>query len=200
MFQLLINKTVILIFCVLFLSACGSMPGKSKAVDNKNSASKIPGNYSSAVSAAKNGKTSKAIRLLTEITRKNPEFSPAYTNLGLQYLRKKKNTKAEDALKKAVKLNPDDAIAYNHLGIILRMKGDFSDAKNMYQQAINSNSDYANAHLNLGILLDMYLYELADALEHYESYQSLTNNNDKLVSKWIIDIKRRIKSSKKKSS
>jgi len=200
MFQSLINKIAILIVCVLFLSACSSMPGKSKTDGDKNASAKTPANYSSAVAAAKSGKTSKAIKLLTAITKTNPDFSPAYTNLGLQYLRNKKRNKAENALKTAVKLNPGDAIAYNHLGIILRMKGDFSNAKNMYQQAINSNSDYANAHLNLGILLDMYLYELTDALDHYESYQSLTKNSDKLVSKWIIDIKRRIKSSKKKNS
>lgn len=193
MFQPLINKAGLFIICTLAVSACGYMPGKSSSTEDRKTISlKAPENYSSAVAAAKSGKTSKAIKLLTEITMKNPDFSPAYTNLGLQYLQKKKNASAEDALKKAVKLNPDDAIAYNHLGILLRMKGNFSDAKNMYQQAIKSNSDYANAHLNLGILLDMYLYDLSDALKHYKYYQSLTNNSDKLVGKWIIDLERRI--------
>jgi len=197
--HILINKTVILAVCTLSLSACSYIPGKNDAADAayKVTSSKAPQNYSSAIAAAKNGKTSKAIKLLTEITNKNPDFAPAYTNLGLQYLQNKKNSQAEDAFKKAVKLNPADAIAYNHLGIIMRMKGDFSDARNMYQQALNSNLNYANAHLNLGILLDMYLYELSDALIHYKHYQSLTNNNDKLVGKWIIDIKRRIQTDTK---
>jgi Flp pilus assembly protein TadD len=198
MFHPLINKAAILIACIFYLSACGTMSGKSTNVDANNKSSlKAPKNYSAAISAAKSGNPRKAINLLTEITKKNPDFSPAYTNLGLQYLQIKKNTQAEDAFKKAIKLNPADATAYNHLGIILRMKGDFSDAKSMYQQAINSNSDYANAHLNLGILLDMYLYELSDALTQYKYYQSLTNNSDKLVGKWIIDIKRRIQTDTK---
>jgi len=196
--HILINKTVILAVCALSLSACSYMPGKNDAVvADKVISSKAPKNYSSAVASAKNGKTRKAIKLLIEITNKNPDFAPAYTNLGLQYLQSKKISQAEDAFKKAVKLNPTDAIAYNHLGIIMRMKGDFTDARNMYQQALNSNLNYANAHLNLGILLDMYLYELSDALKHYKYYQSLTNNNDKLVGKWIIDIKRRIQTDTK---
>ena len=162
--------------------------------------SKTPENYGSAIAAAKKGKTTRAIKLLSEITQKTPQFSPAFTNLGLQYLQSKKYRQSEQAFKKAIELNPNDSIAYNHLGIIMRMKGQFSDAQNMYQQAIKSNAKYANAHLNLGILLDMYLYELPDALQHYRNYQTLTNNNDQLVGKWIIDIERRIKSNRKKNS
>jgi len=196
----LINKTVVLTVCILSLSACAYTPGKTTSANNKKDIIKTPANYSSAITAAKNGKTNKAIKLLTEITKRSPKFSPAYTNLGLQYLQNRKHKKAENALKKAVKLNADDAIAYNHLGIIMRMKGDFSNARNMYQHAIKSNTRYANAHLNLGILLDIYMYELADALQHYKNYQTLTHNNDKLVGKWIIDIERRIRSAKKKNS
>ena len=196
----MLNRVIILVACILALHACAFMPGKTAPTVNTNDIKIAPQNYHSAISAAKKGKTRTAIKLLTEITKNNPDFSPAYTNLGLQQLKNNKHKQAEITLKKAVKINKSDAVAYNHLGIIMRMKGEFSNAQSMYQQAIKSDSSYANAHLNLGILLDIYLYELADALEHYNSYQTLTNNNDKLVSKWIIDIKRRIESAKKKNS
>ena len=38
----------------------------------------------------------------------------------------------------------------------------------------------------------MYLYELGEALEHYEAYQALLEKKDKNVAKWIIDLKRRL--------
>ena len=189
MFQPLINKIAVLIMYVLFLPACSYTPDKNTAEYN---IANTPVNYQPAITAAKNGNVTDAIGLLTDITQKNPDFSPAYTNLGLQHLKNNEYEQAELYLKKAAELNPADAVAYNNLGVIFRIKGDFHNAKNMYQLAINTDSNYANAHLNMGILLDIYMHELPDALSQYKSYQKLTGKNDKLVEKWIIDIKRRI--------
>jgi len=194
-----ISKYCIIALCVHLLSACA---GFSSFSSNEEAKPKIrlPGNYNAAILAAKNGHTKEAIRLLSTITKTHPRFSHAHTNLGLQYLKSKKQGNAEKSLRAAISLNSKDAIAYNHLGIILRQQGKFSDAKDMYTNAIKSKNNYANAHLNLGILYDMYLYELPQALEHYQSYQTITNNSDKLVSKWIIDLERRIAADKKKRS
>ena len=126
-------------------------------------------------------------------TQNYPTFSNAHTNLGLIYLNKKQLDKAEHALRKAISLNPGDSVAYNHLGIVLREKGLFTESKAMYLNAIKHNSDYAIAHLNLGILYDLYLQEFKDALEQYKQYQAITNNDDKLVDKWIIDLENRMK-------
>lgn len=190
-----IKKLGIMFLCVHLLSACATMGDFSSAPEQKPVIN-LPSNYDEAINAAKKGNTKEAIRLLKSITETNPEFSPAFTNLGLQYLKNKKQDDAEKSLRKAISLDPNNAIAYNHLGIIMRFQGKFHDARDMYKNAIKSKSDYANAHLNLGILYDMYLYELPQALEHYKSYQSITKNDDKLVDKWIIDLERRIKADK----
>jgi tetratricopeptide (TPR) repeat protein len=194
-----INKFCIIIICTQLLCACAGISSLSSSEETK-SLIKLPQNYDKAIAAAKNGKTADAIKLLSEVTKSYPDFSPAYTNLGLQYLKNKKQDNAEKNLRTAISLNPQDAIAYNHLGIILRHRGKFNDAKDMYNSAIKSKDDYANAHLNLGILYDMYLYELPQALRHYKSYQTITKNSDKLVSKWIIDLERRIAADKRRKS
>ena len=85
-------------------------------------------------------------------------------------------------------------MAYNHLGIITRMQGEFQKARHSYETAINIDSEYASAYLNLGILFDIYLQDLKQALAQYEKFQTLTNNEDKTVAGWIVDIKRRLKS------
>ena len=176
------------------------MQGSDTLSGDKKPRLLAPQHYESAITAAMEGKTEKAIKLFSGIVEKHPDFSPAYTNLGLQYLKNKKYGIAEKTLIKAIVLNSRDAIAYNHIGIIMRIRGDFDEAHSMYLKAIKYNSKYANAHLNLGILLDMYLQKLPDALTHYKNYQTLTKNNDKLVGKWIIDIEHRIKSDNKISS
>ncbi|HEY9051675.1 MAG TPA: tetratricopeptide repeat protein [Gammaproteobacteria bacterium] len=180
------------------MAACSTMSGTGKTQQSTApAATLVPQNYEHAISAIKTGKTKEAEKLFTDITETNPGFSNAHTNLGLLYLNNKQIDKAEDSLRKAISLNPEDSVAYNHLGIVLREKGKFTESKAMYLQAIKHNSEYAIAYLNLGILYDLYLQELNDALVQYKQYQSMTNNNDKLVDKWIIDLEHRIKSESK---
>lgn len=148
--------------------------------------------YNIALSAAKKGKTKTAIKLFQTVTEKHQNFSAAFTNLGLQYLKNEDHKQAEIALRKALEINPEDAVASNHLGVILRFKGQFDDARAMYAKAIKLKPDYALAHYNLGILFDIYLYELPLALNHYRQYLELTNKDDELVKQWVTDLELRV--------
>lgn len=177
------------------VSACAT-----QVRDTGKTATTNPGQYNEAIAAAKEGDTGKAIDLLKKVTKENPNFSVAYTDLGLQYLQLNELDEAERAFEKSISLDSGDFVAYNHRGVILRRKGDFSGAKNMYQSAIKYKPDYANAHLNIAVLYDIYLYDLDEAMRHYKKYQSLTDNGDKLVGKWVIDLERRISANNKKAN
>lgn len=182
------------------LSSCASITGgdvSAKKDAGKDAWDGVPKPYITGLKAAQKGYSKQAVKLFAQSVDEFPNFIPAYTNMGLQQLRLKDRTSAEKTLSKAVELNPQDAISYQHLGVIARLNGDFDTALNMYKKALDINSDYALAHLNLGILLDLYLYDLEPALEHYEKYQSLAKKKDAKVSKWIVDIKRRIAKNKK---
>ena len=184
-----------LIFSFLIVSGCASF-GDSGGTTSEDW-NKVPRIYIEGLKAAREGKSKQAIELFRQTVESYPDFSPAYINMGLQQLRIKDRKAAKDSLKKAISIKANNPIAYNHLGVISRLEGDFDSALNYYKKAIDLDSDYALSHLNLGILLDLYLYDLKQALEHYERYQSLVKNKDKNVSKWIIDIKRRITKNKK---
>jgi len=151
-----------------------------------------PQPYVAGLKAAKAGRSGSAMKSFRKSIYDFPQFAPAYTNLGLQQLKLNDLDAAETSLKKAVEIEPDDAVAHNHLGVISRKKGKFDLALNAYKKAIAIKPDYANAYLNLGILQDLYLYDLRSALANYEKYQSLTSKKDTKVSKWIVEIKRRI--------
>lgn len=157
-----------------------------------------PTYYNEAIAAAKEGKIEKAIILLEQVTQANPGYAVAFTDLGLQYLRKDNLQAADLAFEKSIALNSSDFVAYNHRGVIMRKRGDFAGAKKLYLSAIDQNPYYANAHLNIAVLYDIYLYDLDQAMYHYKKYQSLTRNDDKLVGKWIIDLKRRISAENKR--
>ena len=148
--------------------------------------------YQQALAEIKSGKIKDAEIKFHKIIRKNPNITNAYVNLAIIYLNKNQLKQAEENLAQALKISPENIHALNYMGIILRKKGDFTQAKKSYAKALSINPDYAFAHLNIGILYDLYFYDFTNAIKHYEKYQELTGNKDKLVKKWIIDLERRL--------
>ena len=205
------NHIAISLLLVLALSACQSLPPEpaepeveqapesveQQAVDEAIVPEPVidpdQQSYQAAIAVLKQDKVAEAIKQLEQLGAKAPQLEFIYTNLGLAHFKQKDYEKAEKAFQQAVFLNDQDAIAYNHLGIVHRIQGNFDEANRAYQTAIDINSKYAQAHLNLGILYDIYLQDLKLALGQYQKYQSLTNNEDKSVANWIIDIERRLK-------
>ncbi len=151
-------------------------------------------NYEAAIEDLKLGQVDIAIEELEYLTKIVPELDFLFTNLGLAYLKIGRYEPAEQAFERAISQNNFDAVAYNHLGIVTRLRGKFVIARKNYEKAISIDDKYAPAHLNLGILFDIYLQDLNQALGQYQKFQSLTNNENKTVAGWIIDIERRLKS------
>ena len=180
-----------IIFIIIFTTSC-SVTQQSENI-NKTEKSQAENSlaYKNALSAMKNGELKQAKNLLREVINEEPSFSNAHANLGIVFFKSNSFNEAENSFRHALRTNPKNIYALNHLGILYRQQGDFSSAKSSYEKAININSDYALAHLNLGILYDLYLYEFSNAIKHYKKYQSLTNNSNKQVEKWIIDLERR---------
>jgi len=193
-FKTLTKNILLGCYAILLLSACQSntpLKDSLKPVSPQAQAA-----YQQAVSVMRSGQTQHAFKLFNSITKKYPGFAGPQLNIGLMYLKKNQLGMAEKAFKNAIHINRDNAVGYNLLGVVYRKSGKFLQAKESYHQALSKNADYANAHLNLGILYDIYMDNLKQAVHHYEQYQRLSNDNDKKVAKWIIDLKRRIKTDK----
>ena len=113
-------------------------------------------------------------------------------NLALVYLHDERRADARAALERALELEPGHAAANTQLGIMLREEGKFAEAEAAYRRALATDPDHGLAHYNLGVLLDLYLRRTAEALEHYERYQSSLTEPNETVARWIIDLRRRV--------
>mgnify|MGYP001371975745 CR=1 FL=1 len=60
------------------------------------------------------------------------------------------------------------------------------------QQALAADPAHYRTHRNIAVLLDLYLWRPAEALQHFESYLSMSGTADRQVSGWIAELKRRV--------
>ncbi|NNE63965.1 MAG: tetratricopeptide repeat protein [Gammaproteobacteria bacterium] len=147
--------------------------------------------YQAALQQLKLGEDA-AIAQLEKLSQETPGLEYIFSNLGIAYFNQNQYEQAEVAFERAISLNKDDAVAYNHMGILTRMRGEFQKSRQHYERAISIDDEYAAAQLNLGILFDIYIQDIKQALTQYRKYQTLTNNENKTVAGWIVDIERRL--------
>jgi tetratricopeptide (TPR) repeat protein len=147
--------------------------------------------YEQAVSSMAAGDTIDAELRFQEFLLQYPDFAGAHVNLAIIFMGRDDLQAAENSLTDALIVDPQHPQALNQLGMLQRRQGKFEAAESAYMKAVTASPDYALAHYNLGVLNDLYLQRLDAALVHYERYQALVGE-DKQVTRWITDLKRRI--------
>lgn len=188
------SKLLIACLTSLLLISCSSKPvltGNSDNTDEKP-AEKLPRNYDKALVLMQSGDYQAAIPVLKAFIEEQPEHAGPYINLGIAYRQAGNNEAAQAAFNRAIELNPSSAAAHHQLGILYREQGNFEDALDAYHQALKLDPDYGLAHRNIGILYDIYLQQPGRALEHYKRYLELEGDGDTDVSRWIVDLERRV--------
>jgi tetratricopeptide (TPR) repeat protein len=147
--------------------------------------------YDRALAAMRAGDWLQAELELEQLTHDYPAYPGPQVNLAIVYTHENRPDEARAALDRALAIAPGHAAANNELGILLRESGKFEEAERAYRRALDTDPSYALAHYNLGVLLDVYLRRGAEAIEHYEAYQSSLGEPNKTVAGWIIDLRRR---------
>lgn len=126
-----------------------------------------------------------ARRLFGEIVSDDPQLSGPYANLALIDFRQQQFDQARTRVDKAIELNPRNPQAF-HLRAQIRLHhGEIEQARQDYERAIELDPEYLNAHYNLALLYDIYLQEIALAIEHYSIYLSLLGKPDEILQDWI---------------
>jgi Tfp pilus assembly protein PilF len=92
-----------------------------------------------------------------------------------------------------LQINPNNLAIYDQYGIWLRQQARFQEAEVMYRQALDRDANRADTHLNIAILYDLYMGKLPQALEHYQRYLALTDDEKSPVHGWVAELQRRMK-------
>jgi tetratricopeptide (TPR) repeat protein len=146
--------------------------------------------FTRALGLMRGSDATQAILEMQVLTQSYPDLPGPYTNLGILYRNSNQLAEAEAALAKAVERAPWDAQTLTEYGATLRQAGKFAEARTAYEKAIEVNPSYAPAHRNLGVLLDLFIDDPMTAQAEFETYKSLTNE-EQPVSGWIAELRAR---------
>ena len=110
----------------------------------------------------------------------DPNFSMAYSNLGLLYFHHKNDyKKAENLYKKSISLNTKEPEPHNNLGALYYALEKYEDAINCYKKAIFINAKFSHAHHNIGNVY-IAIGNFDEAKKHFK--QSIKLNPDDAIS------------------
>lgn len=195
-----LGLVIVSLVLVLGLQACG-ISGKMIRTDQNSPVDRNPGtseitdkrlaeargSLDIAIEFIKKGQTENARNHFLFMTRKYPQLSGPWVNLGLIELQKDQIENAKNYLSQAIKVNSKNKVAHNYLGLVYRKAGQFDKAIAEYKSAISIDSSYSPAYRNLGIVYDLYLQRPEKALSYYKKFAELSN--DKAVDVWLVDVK-----------
>ena len=150
--------------------------------------------YRNAITALNSNNFDLAEKILKEMLKARQDLAGPWANLGLVYLKKNDVVQARSALGHALQLNPKQAYALNLMGVVEYNAGNAQKATDYYLAALQSKPDYANAHYNIALLYDIIYQDLPKAVEHYQQYMTLTNNQDKDTATWLEQLSATLKS------
>lgn len=151
----------------------------------------VRGDYETALTYLRAGQHDQGIELLESLVASAPHLSAPRIDLGIAYRETENLEAARTHLEHAVETSPGHPIAHNELGIVYRKLGLFREARQSYEAALSIYPGYHYARRNLAVLCDLYLADLACALEHYQAYMT-TVPSDEEATMWIADIQNRM--------
>ncbi|KAA0592546.1 tetratricopeptide (TPR) repeat protein [Azospirillum lipoferum] len=128
------------------------------------------------------GRNEKALALIGEALRIDPNFPQAWNHLGLVHEMEKRHAESSYAFARALALHPAYPEALTHLGLVHQMGGRVREAVRLHRRAIAIQPDHPPAHANLGHARELG-GQTAEATDHYRRALALqpesaeANNN-----------------------
>jgi len=181
------------ILLALAISACSNTPAtKTKQEQGSQSIQSSVEEltiYKKAIIALNNNELDKAEELFISMSERQPNIAGSWANLALISIKKENFSQADIYTKTALEKNANMPQALNLSGYLAQKQGQINLAKQYYQQAISNKADYALAHYNLALLYDIYLQDIAKAIEHYQLYLAHSEQKDENTENWLEGLK-----------
>jgi tetratricopeptide (TPR) repeat protein len=125
-----------------------------------------------AVQAEEAGEKNRAIELYQGIMERDPNFAPAWINLGTIHFHLREFEWAEQLYRRATVIDPNYVLAFFDLGNVLDELQRLEESIAAYGRAVTLAPGYADAHYNLALAHERR-GEARAALRHWQAYSRL---------------------------
>jgi tetratricopeptide (TPR) repeat protein len=125
-----------------------------------------------AVQAEEAGEKIRAIQLYREIMERDPNYAPAWINLGTIHFHLREFSWAEELYRCATEIDPNYVLAFFDLGNVLDELQRPVESIVAYKRAVELSPGYADAHYNLALAYERR-GESRAALRHWQAYAKL---------------------------
>lgn len=187
------SKALLSLILLVVVSACSNQSSVNTAAANSTQSTAASAQdiqlYKKAIIALNNNELNKAKKHFITMSERQPNIAGSWANLALISIKENNLTQADIYAKTALEKNPNMAQALNLSGYLAQKKGEITQAKKYYFAAIEQKPDYAFAHYNLALLCDVYLQDIALAIEHYQLYLQHNEAKDESTENWLEGLK-----------
>lgn len=164
-----------LLLISVFLWGCQSSPNKgggAKAPLTSLSASERK-SYDQALAHMAEAKPKPAEKQLAQLLQNRPNVAELWLNLALSQYQQEAYEQTAKTLQALQGRFGSIAQASNLAGLVAVKNGEFAQAEAHYEKALELNPAYDNALYNMALLQDVYLQNVAAAVEFYDRYLAL---------------------------
>jgi tetratricopeptide (TPR) repeat protein len=134
----------------------------------------IQDRFLAAVQAEEGGEKQTAIQLYEEILKIDPEYAPAYINLGTIHFHLRQFARAEELYRRATEVDSRYVLAFFDLGNVLDELQRQEESVVAYRRAIELAPRFADAHYNLALAFERK-GKNRQSLPYWQAYLKLDN-------------------------
>ncbi len=172
------RRAILMTLITLLCAACGTTQIKStgEGLDALPEADRQT--FEQALQKMEQGAAVQAEPELARLAQASPPVREVWLNLALAQYQQNNLEKAAGTVTTILQRWEHTAPAHNLAGLIAVQEGQFDLAKTHYMQALRINPDYSNALYNMALLLDVYLQDIANAVQYYELYLDVADQDE----------------------